>query len=305
MINYSCDVYTPFYQYRHRLYESFVASSVLLGLQIIPAVIFNLSILLVIWKTPTLQSPSYLFLFNLAVSDLAIAIVGSPSVIFNLMSHVYELDHQLICISVYSCCVLSSIFSSVSFLTITAATVDRYLALKLHLSYAARVTTFRVVGVCGFMWLFCIAISSLLIVSIQLYCLIVFPTLLFCLSLMVFCYCKILIVIRHHHKQIQCQLNPSQVKEPPLQNMSRFKKSTYNILLVFALSILLYSPVVIGLLALVFNENVFMNGLRFFVLVFPFVFMNSTLNPLLYCWRLTDIRQALKQKWRQLCCRNS
>ncbi|XP_028514225.1 melanocyte-stimulating hormone receptor-like [Exaiptasia diaphana] len=300
MANYSCSEYTSFYQYRHVLHESFIASSVLLGLQIIPAVVFNLSILLVIWKTPSLHTPSYFFLFNLALSDLAVAIIGSPSVIFTFMIHVYGSDHLLVCVSVHSSCILSSLFSSVSFLTITAATVDRYLALKLHLTYVTHVTTSRAVALCVLIWL-CSAVPPLLsIMSLKIYCLVVFPALVFLLALMFFCYCKILLVIRHHRNQIECQQNFQQENCTPSQNMTSFKKIAYNILVVFTLNTLLYSPIVIGLIVSTVYETTFVNQVRFFVLIFPFVFANSTVNPLLYCWRLNDIRIALKQRWRQL-----
>ena len=33
------------------------------------------------------------------------------------------------------------------------------------------------------------------------------------------------------------------------------------------------------------------------------VYLNSTLNPFLYCWKISEVRQAVKQTIRQaLCC---
>ena len=34
------------------------------------------------------------------------------------------------------------------------------------------------------------------------------------------------------------------------------------------------------------------------------VYLNSTLNPILYCWKMRELRQAVKDTIRQFCCRD-
>ena len=108
------------------------------------AVLGNSAVLTTIWKNPSLYSPANNLLASLAVSDLAVGLVGQPLFIAYLFSRTRTVA------LVYFIC--SSFFCSATFLTITAISLDRLLALQLHLRYHSLVTTFRVIAIVLLIW---------------------------------------------------------------------------------------------------------------------------------------------------------
>ena len=107
------------------------------------AVLGNSKVLTTIWKNPSLHSPAHILLASLAVSDLAVGLVGQPLFIVHLFSRTRTVP------LVYFIC--SSFFRGEAFLPITAISLDRLLALQLHLRYHSLVT-FRVNVVVLLIW---------------------------------------------------------------------------------------------------------------------------------------------------------
>ena len=280
------------------MYEYVIATTTTSGLLIIPTVVLNTAVLFTIWKTPSLQKPSNVFLCNLAVSDFALATLGVPSAIAWMTSHYRDTSHSTMCNLAYLSTILSSIFACVSFLTIAAATMDRYLALTLHLSYASLVTVHRVVVVCVGIWIFCVAISFSLLAGLPVYCWSVSPSLFACSMVMTFCYSKIFAILRRHHNQIQSQICWQQ-EHVTLPNVSRLKKTIFNLIYICGLCIVLYTPYISAMIAHeVIGDSVPL--LKYWLCTIPLIFANSTLNPIVYCWRLGEIRNAIKERWREI-----
>ena len=76
-------------------------------------------------KTPSLRSPSTIFLCSLAVSDLLVGFVVQPIYIGFRLNPGPELEHLAY--------ILASLGCSVSLCTMTA--MDRFMALHFHLRY--------------------------------------------------------------------------------------------------------------------------------------------------------------------------
>ena len=111
-------------------------------------------------------------------------------------------------------------------------------------------------------------------------------------------YTKIFCALSHHHTQIQdhVQQQPSQ---PNAMNTTQYKKAVYNALWVQLALVVCYLPY--GLLEIVIRQSktyswylVIMRGVAG-----TSTFLNSTLNPFLYCWKISEVRQAVKQTIRQ------
>ncbi|CAH3173949.1 unnamed protein product, partial [Porites lobata] len=90
----------------------------------------------------------------------------------------------------------------------------------------------------------------------------------------------------------------------PALRIAQFKRTVTSIGLVQSALVVCYIPFVIVNAMLLLN-NVLANLEVSFIasLVYPtLVFLNSSLNPFLYCWRIKEVRQAVKATIKQLYC---
>ena len=247
----------------------------------------NSAILIAIWKTSSLHSVANILLSNLAVSDLAVGLVVQPLFIASLRWRAY--------LAFILYLIVGTFFGIASFLTVTAIGIERLLALQLHLRYHAVVTPFRVTGVVIFIWIISgIVASSSLWISRVFY---IAPSVLY-ISLLAgnfIVYMKIYLIVRRHQRQIQHQ--QQQQQDNIFSRVKRFKKTalkTFFVCIILACCYMPYSMVLkIGLITgLHFSAKVYF-------ITIAIIFLNSTINPLLYYWRDKEIRTALKQLF---CC---
>jgi len=96
----------------------------------------NASILITIFKTPSLSTPAYILLAGLAFSDFTFGFIVQPLLLSIVLSAGYNPDlplatFRLMCSS-FNCS--SIILCGVSLRTSTAVALDRLLALRLHFS---------------------------------------------------------------------------------------------------------------------------------------------------------------------------
>ena len=138
----------------------------------------------------------------------------------------------------------------VSFLTVAAISVDRFLALSLGLRY--RHTVKRVAAVIAFLWLACISIRVIYIFwSFHIACSASLVLCVISLFTSVFSYSKIVLSLRKRQVQVQPHFRREQAydREIPL-NIVRYKKSVYSIAWVHFAMVVCYLPLVVYLLML-------------------------------------------------------
>ena len=118
----------------------------------ITATIGNLLVLVTIWRSPHPHSPSNTLLFSLALSDLCVGIVSEP---LNVGFHaaLFKLSLITSCTLVNVRTLISTILTVATVLTVTAMSIDRYLAVYLHLRYAQVVTAEKARKVLLCVWL--------------------------------------------------------------------------------------------------------------------------------------------------------
>ena len=106
----------------------FIVTNCLLNVLLMPpSIIGNVFVLVAILTTPSLRSPSILFLCSLAVSDLLVGLVVQPVYI------AYQLNPEQGFKDAFDA--LSSLGCGVSLCTMTAISLDRFFALHYHLRY--------------------------------------------------------------------------------------------------------------------------------------------------------------------------
>ena len=245
------------------------------------ALLGNCVILLTIWKTSSLHSAANILLTSLAVSDLAVGLLIQPLFVITVIQ-----SGASTFILVFS--ILVIFFCCASFLTVTAISIDRLLVLQLHLRYHAVVTTFRVNGVVIFIWIFSGVSSLLFFLSSRIY-IILLAMIISLLAGNFVVYFKIYLIARRHQRQIQHHYqHQRQASNENIVRVTRFKKTALHTFLVYILLLCCYLPysfvTLYGTISLIVDFT-----------AVTLVFLNSSLNPLLYCWRDREIRTAVKQ----------
>lgn len=262
------------------------------------AVVGNSLILASFARKPTLISPSNVFLISLSFSDLCVGLFAQPLYIvwrfalyFNKISTGGTLAEVVIAFSAVLC--------SFSMLTVTSLSVDRFLALHLHLRYRQLITVRRVTWFLVFLCLSSVLLcSSTLWIpshdefaggSISLACFIVNAVM----------YWKIYCVVRRHKRQISDQQQKEQQQQQSgfanafLRRNLRLRNSSLDMFYVYLIFLLCYLPY----MSLAFVFPVFRGRPSLsiaFHISWTFVYTNSSLNPLLYSWRIKEIRLAVK-----------
>ena len=125
-----------------------------------------------------------------------------------------------------------------------------------------------------------------------------------CLVTTIFAYTKIFLSLRQNQIRVQNHVAQRQPNQPIPLNIARYRKAVYSALWVQGTLGICYIP---------YNIAVFLTPRRGMPLsiylarnfTVNMVLLNSSLNPLLYCWKIREVRQAVKETSRQVFCRSS
>ena len=282
-----------------RVHDELIVLLVLNTFLSITAFLENTLILVALHKEYSLHPPSKLLLRSLAITDLLVGIIVEPLYVVYLMS--VKSQRWDICYNVYVALFIASyILCSVSLLVLTAISVDRLLALWLGLRYRQVVTLRSVYITVIVMWVLPIVATTSYIWNPQLLSLLLYIHLSLCLSIIIFSYMKIFFMLRHY--QIQVTVAQEQPRQAIPLNIARYRKAVYSALWVQVTLFICYLPFGItqaltDLKSVRFSSSVYLAK----TFSFTFVFLNSALNPLLYCWKIKEVRQAVKDAIRQIC----
>uniref|UniRef100_A0A6P8HB56 Beta-2 adrenergic receptor-like n=1 Tax=Actinia tenebrosa TaxID=6105 RepID=A0A6P8HB56_ACTTE len=282
-------------------------------LSCLPTIFGNVLIILGIWSLPVLHTPSNILLVGLACSDLGVGLLVPPLNIARIVPKLQGRPFNNWCTVQVAYTFFGVMFCGVSFLTVAAFSIDKYLALHWHLRYVTIVTAKRVICIVVSFWLIFGAMSTIQIWSMTVYRILVCIVVPFFLLGTSFTYFRIYRVVLRHKVQIQSQ---SQVTTHSQQgasnnnpssslNMARYRKSVTSMFLVYCLFLLCYIPyicvqVTILITTLNFQNDNQINSRSYSYLYVAvdvtetIVILNSLINPLIYCWRMREIRHAAK-----------
>ena len=276
---------------------SFSAVNILLS---ITTILGNSLILIALHKESSLHPPSKLLYRCLATTDLLVGLVNQPLYVAYWMSVVYE--HWSFCRYARDATVISSyVLCGVSLMTMTAISVDRLLAMLLGLRYKEIVTLRRTYIILAIVWVVCLVtgLFSYLNYLIGLwYRIIIIPS---GLVISVASYTKIFRALCHHQAQIQDHVQ-QQPNQPNALNMARYRKAVYNAIWVQLALVVCYVPQFTVKIVIFLSTKRFSNFFLIYGMATVLIFFNSTLNPFLYCWKISEVRRAVKQTIRYPIC---
>ena len=254
------------------------------------ATLGNTLILIALHKVSSIHPPTKFLLRYLAMSDFCVGVIAQPLFVAFLLEIASGKWHILF----FTFITLSLTLCGFSLITATAISVDRLLALLLGLRYRHTVTLRRVR---------CLVVCFLLLSTVNtfVYALfsrdfansVGFAVILTSLFLSVFSHAKIFLKLRQHQAQVRQHVGHEQANGGRIpMNIERYKKTVCTIAWVQLGLVFCYFPTFISLILA--TASYYRIGSIFHVCAGTVVYFNSTLNPILFCWKIREVRQVVK-----------
>ncbi|XP_078357427.1 adenosine receptor A3-like [Oculina patagonica] len=262
----------------------------------ITATLGNSLILVALHKDTSLHPPSKLLLRSLTITDLFVGAISQPILIILFFSFLNG-NSEICRVFEYSAYVVTTICSGVSLFTLTAIGVDRLLALLLRLQYRHVVTVKRVRAAIFVFWVISIVVGVMYIWNVKLYFIATGVSAVILISVSTYCYTRIFHTIRRQQTQVQDAFG---IQKSDL-NMTRYKKTVFNALWVHLTLASCYLPFSVATAVIALRGYINTPFLLAEGIAVVLVILNSSLNPVLYCWKIKEVRLAVKETVGQMC----
>ena len=260
------------------------------------ATLGNLLVIRALMKASTIPATVKKLFLSLAFSDLAVGLL--PQLMTAIISAVMLKmassgdDLAFFCPTVLIVLLyFQYLLAIASFLNVIVIAFDRLLAVSLHLRYQELITPKRVN----------IALVSLWLIScITAFIFVFLPTsneivaaviLMIGYVLTTVAYVRIYKVVKYHQNQIYSQ---NQLQNAQTREAHRQRKSAYNSLFVSVVFLACYFPLLPCAILYMTNTSEISFLIALSASIF-LIYLNSSLNPLFYCWRYREIRQIVKK----------
>ena len=259
----------------------------------------NMVAIYAIRKTSSLSKNLKTLLLSLAVSDLGVGSLVQPMFVVHLMESKQNNETNESYNAIHIACLIpTNFFIYASLFSVTALCADRFLAIHLHLRYRELVTYKRLAIVVVSIWVISAFISlirfrlpkNIMYVSfavIQSACIITAT------SMSV----KLYLTLRRHINQIHV---PQVAQNDQGESVQRKRRSAMASLYVYLVFIVCYLPniCVLIIIANISEPSNSLQHLHFYIMTLAF--LNSTLNPLIYFWKMKRIQHTIVRKLRNL-----
>ena len=270
------------------LFAVFMSILVAVALLSPVAVVGNGLVLAAIWRNPALRTPSYILLAGLAITDFCTGLITQPLYITNELTSLLEpcKDYSMTLAIGFLC---FEYFGNLSILIITVMSIERWL----HMARQSLVNVHRARVILAVLLLLPIPLAANrlnngLRFSSKNY-IAIFSVFLVCFTVTSTAYFKVFRIIRRHQQQIHNNFATQAI------NLEKYKRSVFSIFYIIIIFYVSYFPFLIHLGLLVFylrnNDLIKLS----FNMIAVLIFSSSSLNPLLYFWRMKDIRNEVVQ----------
>ena len=285
----------------HHRRSSLLAFCVLNFVFSVVATLENLLVIRALMKASTIPATVKKLFLSLAFSDLAVGLCSQLMTAI-ISASILKMassgnNTAFFCPTVLG---VNSYFvhllATASFLNVIVIAFDRLLAVSLHLRYQELITPKRVN----------IALVSLWLIScITAFIFVFLPTsneivaaviLMIGYVLTTVAYVRIYKVVKYHQNQIYSQ---NQLQNAQTREVLRQRKSAYNAIFVYLVFLACYLPLLPSTILYMTNTSEISFIVAFYASLF-LIRLNSSLNPLVYCWRYREIRQSVKSTVKKL-----
>ena len=265
----------------------------------ITASLGNVFILVALYRLTSIPPPTKLLFLSLAVTDLLTGLVSQPLFTVNLISRLAYLNNNLSYYSEQLGGGSALTLASISILTSTAISVDRLLALVLGPAYRSAVTLRRVRVIVFCFWLLSCMLGggSYTTVGLGAARMGFIAVVVLCLLTSSASYIKIYSVLHRHQRQLHG--NFQQAQQPnrgaAQLNVTTYKKTVSSIAWVqFTLLFCFIPHIVVAMLLINKILPPGIAGMDLRRVSVSVLHLNSSLNPILYVWKIREVKQIVK-----------
>ena len=283
----------------NQFYSTYIANCVANVFLCFTAISLNGMTIHAIRKTPSLPRPLKTLLLNLVVSDLSVGLLVHPSYIALLVSLLNQnpdkntghVNTIIIAWGIFT----ANFISGASFFGVMALTADRFLAIHLHHRYHELVTHRRVVVLVVTIMVFDGFVASIGWWTATTYINTMYTVIeIVCLSVIAILYCKIYLTVRRHKNQIQSLQvrQEEQNGDMTALNVARHVKLVVGTFYVYIVLLVCWLPqICLKILLVAAGYNTATYHLSYYS--WTMILLNSSLNPLIYCWKMRHIRHTV------------
>ena len=301
----SCTLMAPFAwkdEYlTNTVYINLIISVCINGISFPITTILNGLLIFFIIRRPMLRrKKSTVAIGYQAASDLAVGMIVQPTFVATKLCRITGQCRICTLDSIFYYLIVVTCALSIKHLLLIAW--ERYIAIKYALRYSSIVTTNRLLVATITMWLLEITLNGLFyfgrISSFTIYNIVKLIAIIICLLITVYFYIAIYFESRRHQVLIRASM--------PQQGRNRLKefKAARTTALVLGFLLTCYAPsCVLATVTSIFPINL-SNGSVWeciFSWTVTFALLNSLVNPLLYGWRVKEIREVVAStfKWNE------
>jgi len=254
----------------------------------------NTMILLALRKCQSLHSPSKALLCSLALTDLFVGLIVLPLFTAYYLMVILQIPRYY-CVIAITYGRTSTFIGGVSLLTVATIAIDRYLAFHLRLGYRELVKLRRVLCILGLEWIATAVWSGSWFWNTLINGYLGTIGLISCTLITLLCYLCIYRGLRHQAAQIHQQANSSSLVVN--FNVGQYRKTVNNMLWINGVFLGCYLPLLVSLFAILVTglSNFTRFALHFSAIV---TYLNSSLNPILYCWKIKELREKVMALFR-------
>ena len=261
------------------------------------ATMLNIVTIHAIRKTPSLSKNLKTLLLSLAVSDLGVGLLAQPMYVVHFVSMDWDENNETskaYNATYIAVLVPTNLFISATLFLIIILCADRFMAIHYYLTYKELVTHKRVVTAVVSTWVLSglFSLTRLWIPKSIMY--VVFGiTELACIIAAFFFSIRIYSSVRLHVNEIQVLQLQHAPQNAQMVNVRRMRKFAMMSVYVCLVLTVCYLPNICTLFAVAFTSrpSTGIKHLQFYTLTL--VFLNSSLNPVIYCWKMKHIRHTI------------
>ena len=291
------EVLFKFYARAEDLGAFYITLCAVHGVLSVTATVGNVTMIFALQKASSIPTTSRILVQSLTLTDLSVGLVGHPLYIVVIAGIQQNYGCEDIHVTLMVFFIVSASLVVVSLQIVALIGVDRFLAITLHLRYNELITPKRVVILVASVWIFTLSVVFIgVFFYFQVGEIVLLAVGYASVILLGIIYMKVYLVARRHQASIN-----SQAQATSSLNLARNKNLAIKTLYVFVVFELCVLPYLITLTVILISDpSVVLQGTVQLATVL--MMLNSSLNPIVFGWKMGEIRQIVKNKVKTLFC---